>query len=125
MKENIIKEKSYNFALSIISVCKDLNKNYEYVLSNQLLSAGTSIGANVREAQSAESSKDFIHKLSISLKESREVDYWLHLLRDSNTIPKLNANQLIKENEEIFKILAKIIVTMKKKTSNSSIRSQN
>ena len=115
MKKNVIREKSYNFALSVILLCKDLNKNHEYLFSKQLFRSGTSIGANIRESQSAESTKDFIHKLTISLKESREVDYWLHLLKDSNTYSKERIDQLILENIEISKILARIIITMKKK----------
>lgn len=80
MSESILKEKSYKFALRIVKLNKYLNEEKrEYVLSKQILRSGTSIGANVVEANRAESTADFIHKLSISLKESFETEYWLNL----------------------------------------------
>jgi four helix bundle protein len=84
MKESVLKTKSYQFALEIISTYKELTLKKEYILSKQLLRSGTSIGANIREANNAQSKADFIHKLSISLKESDETDYWLDLLKDSS-----------------------------------------
>ena len=81
---NILKEKSFDLALSIIQISKDLQTKNEYVLSKQLLRSGTAIGALVRESQNAESSKDFIHKLSIAQKECDETLYWLELLFKSN-----------------------------------------
>lgn len=87
MKENVIKNKSYSFAICIINLYKFLIENKrEFVLSKQLLRSGTSIGAHVREAEHAESKADFIHKLSIALKESNETCYWLQLLADTNYI---------------------------------------
>ena len=77
MKESVLKTKSYQFALEIISIYKELALKKEFILSKQLLRYGTSIGANIREATNAQSKADFIHKLSISLKESDETDYWL------------------------------------------------
>lgn len=114
MKENIIRNKSYQFSLEIIKVCELLENHKAYVLSNQLLKSGTSIGANVRESQSAESKKDFIHKLSIALKESRETDYWLNLLKDSYKLPLNEVAPLIESNNELQKILAKILLSSKK-----------
>jgi four helix bundle protein len=83
-KENIIRDKSYSFALKIIDTYKFLiHEKKEYVLSKQLLRSGTSIGANVNEALEGQSRADFTHKLAISLKEARETQYWLCLLQDS------------------------------------------
>ena len=84
MNKNIVKEKSYHFALSIIKLCHKLKNNREFELANQLLRSGTSIGANIEEAIAGQSRKDFISKMSIALKEARETNYWLRLLRDSN-----------------------------------------
>ena len=81
---NILKEKSFDLALNIIQISKDLQNKNEYVLSKQLLRSGTAIGALVRESQNAESSKDCIHKLSIAQKECDETLYWLELLFKSN-----------------------------------------
>ena len=86
-KPNIIKEKSYSFALSVIAAYKMLASDKEYVLSKQLLRSGTSIGANIEEALQAQSKADFIHKLSIAQKEAFEANYWLRLLRDSSFLP--------------------------------------
>ena len=82
-KKNIIKEKSYHFAIEIVNLYKILCDRKEFVLSKQLLRSGTSIGANVRESEHAQSKADFIHKLSIALKEANETEYWLDLLFES------------------------------------------
>ncbi len=112
--ENIILVKSYEFALKIIHLYKDLIYNQkEYVLSKQILKSGTSIGANSEEASGAQSKKDFIAKFSIAYKESRETNYWLRLLRDSEIIERESANNLISECEEIQKILTSILKTSK------------
>ncbi len=86
MKENIIKEKSFDFALSIIKLYQELVGVKEYVLSKQLLRSATSIGANVEEASAAISRKDFIAKMSIASKEARETRYWLLLLQRSQLV---------------------------------------
>jgi len=89
MKENVIKDKSFDFALRIINLYKYLSEEKkEYVLSKQLLRSGTSVGANIRESEHAESKNDFIHKLSISLKEANESHYWIELLYKSDYIKK-------------------------------------
>lgn len=114
MKENIIKNKSFDFALSIVKLYKyliDLKK--EYVISKQLLRSGTAIGALVRESEHAESKADFIHKLSISLKEANESDYWLELLFRSNYIDEKQFNAYKIDIEEILKLLVSIIKTSK------------
>jgi four helix bundle protein len=121
-KENIIITKTYAFALEIVFVYKELSKKNEYVLSKQLLRAGTSIGANVHEAVASESKKDFIHKLGIGLKEARECTYWLQLLKDSQYIDVQHFETLIKNCNEIIKILNSIILTTKERylKNNSS-----
>ena len=83
---NLIKEKSYSFALLIIDLYKFLIKKGEFVLSKQMLRSGTSIGANIEEAQVSQSRKDFLSKISIASKEARETLYWLRLLKESNLI---------------------------------------
>ncbi len=84
MKENIVKEKSYQFALDVIQAYRLLGEEHkEYILSKQLLRSGTSIGANVEEALAASSRKDFSYKMSIACREARETLYWLRLLNDS------------------------------------------
>lgn len=83
-KSNLVKDKSYQFALEIISLCGQMKDQREYVLPKQLLRSGTSIGANVAEATAAQSRKDFAAKMSISSKEARETHYWLRLLKDSS-----------------------------------------
>jgi four helix bundle protein len=93
-KENIVVKKSYAFALSVIQLYKQLVEKKEYVLSKQILRSGTSVGANINEAISGESKKDFIHKLGISVKEARETSYWLNLLKDSDYIAPDDFNRL-------------------------------
>jgi len=116
-KENksIIADKAYAFALQIISVYKELKKENEFVLSKQILRSGTSIGANVNEAISAISKKDFVFKLSISLKEARETKYWLNLLKDSDFISQEIFNKSNNDCEELIKILSSIILTTKQR----------
>ena len=113
MKESVLKTKSYQFALEIISTYKELTLKKEYILSKQLLRSGTSIGANIREANNAQSKADFIHKLSISLKESDETDYWLDLLKDSSFITKEIHLKLNFQNREINRMLISSIKTLK------------
>lgn len=94
MKENILKDKSFNFAIRIVNLYKFLKKEHgEYILSQQLIRSGTSIGAIVREAEHAESIKDFVHKLSIGLKEANESKYWLDLLFATELITKKCTNR--------------------------------
>ena len=114
-KKNIIKEKSYKFALDIIKIYQQMIKQNEFILSKQLVRCGTSIGANTEEATAAQSRKDFISKMSISSKEARETNYWLRLLRDSQLCEGIDYTDLIKESEEIIKILTSIVKTAKPK----------
>jgi len=111
VKDNPVKDKSFQFALEIISLYKYLTtQKNDYVLSNQLLRSGTSIGANIEEALSSQSKKEFIEKLNISLKEARETSYWLRLVNASGYIQK---NDLIEKSEELSKILTSIIISTK------------
>jgi four helix bundle protein len=112
-KENIILDKSFQFALEIINFAEILNANKKFLLSNQLFRCGTSIGANIREAQHAESPADFIHKLKISAKEAEETEYWLLLCKHSNHYP--TNEKLISDLKEIQKIMTKIIHTTRNK----------
>ena len=111
-KKNVIVELSYKFALDIISYTEVLEEKKKYKLSNQLFNSGTSIGANVREAQNAESKSDFIHKMKIAVKESDETDFWLSLCVDSKNYP--DPGDLKERNISISKILSKIISSSKK-----------
>ena len=113
MKNEIV-ELSFNFALNIIELYKFLKNNNEFVLSKQVLRSGTSIGANISEAQAAQSKRDFISKMSISLKEAWETRYWIKLLEKSNYLLGYNNLSIIKnEIESIINILTKIIKTSK------------
>lgn len=115
MKENVVKNKSFDFALRIIKLYKYLcNEKKEFVMSKQLLRSGTSIGANIREAEHAQSKADFIYKLSISLKEANETDYWLELLSKSNYINESEYFSLKNDIDEILKLLISIVKTSKK-----------
>jgi len=113
-KDNVIQAKSYDFALRIVLFVKNLQKDQkEFVLTKQLLRSGTSIGANIEEALQGQSRKDFIAKLSISLKENHETRFWLRLLKDSQIAPEIDIDDLLQELEEIKRILTAIIKTSK------------
>ena len=114
-KPNIIKDKTYEFALEIIFLYKKMRGQNEFIFSKQVIRSGTSIGANVEEAIAAQSRKDFISKMSISSKEARETNYWLRLLRDSNLCEGIDYTELIKDSEEIIKILTSIVKTTQKR----------
>ena len=111
-KENIIVKLSFEFALKIIVFAEKLEEQRKYVIARQILKAGTSIGANIREAQNAESKPDFIHKLKISAKETNELEYWLLLCESSENYP--TSEYLLPDLKEIIKILSKIIATSKR-----------
>ncbi len=112
--DNIIKTKSFEFAKEIVYLYKVLADGKEFVISKQILRSGTSIGANVREAEYAQSKADFIHKMSIALKEANETEYWLDLLFETQFVP-LEIYQNIKNKiVEILKLLVSIINTSKK-----------
>jgi len=113
-EDNVIKNKSYNFAIRIVELYKYLkNSKREFTLSRQILRAGTSIGANIEEAIGGQSKKDFISKLSIAYKESRETNYWLRILKDTNYITAEEFQSIIIDLNEIQKLLVTIIKTSK------------
>lgn len=116
MKENIIAEKTFDFALNIINVYINLKKENEFVLSKQLLKSATSFGANVEESIAAQSKNDFISKLSIACKEARETRYWLRLYDKSN-LTSICMKKQLEEIEHIINILTKIIKTSKDNNS--------
>jgi four helix bundle protein len=114
MKENVIKGKSFAFALRIVKLYQFLcDAKKEYVLSKQVLRSGTSIGANVRESEHGQSKADFIHKISIALKEANETDYWLELLFQSGYLEEEMYLSIKQDCEEILKILTAIVKTSK------------
>ncbi|MGN0309566.1 MAG: four helix bundle protein [Bacteroides sp.] len=114
---NILDQKSVAFALRIIKAYKFLtNEKQEFIMSKQLLRSGTAIGALVREAEFAESKNDFIHKLSIALKEANETDYWLTLLHESGYINDDSFCSIQSDNKELIKLLVSIIKTSKRKS---------
>jgi four helix bundle protein len=107
-KPNIIVDKTFNFSKEIIKLYIDLKDEKVYELASQLFRSGTSIGANVEEAQAAQSKKDFIAKMCISAKEARETRYWLKLI-DETHISKKDVKSFLVEINEIINILTKII----------------
>ena len=121
-KQNIIKEKTFAFALRVIKMYNFLKENKkEFILSKQLLRSGTSIGAMVREAINAETLKDFIHKLSIAQKECDETCYWLELLKEANYISEKEFISIYDDALELLKIIRSIIIKSKQKlTANNS-----
>ena len=120
-KKNVIQEKSFAFALRIIRLYKYLqNQHKEFVLSRQILRSGTSIGANVREAQNAESIADFIHKLGIAQKEADETMYWLELLEKSDYLKEDEVQSIHTDCNELLKILRSIIITTRQKQQQAT-----
>lgn len=117
--DNIVLVKSMDFAVRIVKLYKYLTcEKKENVLSKQLLRSGTSIGANLHEAEEAFSEKEFQFKVSIALKESRETEYWLQLLFRTEYINESQYNSINNDCEEILKILVKILKTLNSKQSN-------
>ena len=114
MKENVLRDKAFNFALRIVKLYQYLaNEKKEFVISKQVLRSGTSIGANIEEANQAQSKTDFIHKFSISQKESFETHYWIRILRESEFLNKKLADSLLEDCEEIQKLITSSIKTAK------------
>ena len=115
MEDSPIRTKSYALALRIVHLCHFLvQEKREYVMSRQLLKSGTSVGANIEDAQQGQSRRDFASKCAIALKEGYETRYWLRLLRDSQYIRDIEANDLIRETDEVIKMLVSSIRTVKK-----------
>lgn len=116
-----IQERTLQFAVRVVKLCRFLEKQggVARVLYKQLIRSGTSIGANVREAQSAQRDRDFLHKLEIALKEARETEYWFLVLAQSEVVKEQNIKALQQESSEIIKILVAITKKLKKKVRHS------
>lgn len=121
MNENTVKFKSFKLALEVIKNYKEITLDHrEFVLSKQFLRSGTAVGALIREAENAESKKDFIHKLSISLKEANETDYWIELIYQSEYFNRENYLNLKSSNSELIRMLTSIIKTTKNNLKQAS-----
>jgi len=118
---NIIANKSYDFAIRIIILYKYLSEvKREFVLSKQLLRSGTSIGAQIREAEHAQSSADFVHKMSIALKEANETEYWISLLKDTGFITQQEYKSINDDCSEVLRLLIAIVRTTKNKLKKNN-----
>lgn len=122
-KENLIVKLTFQFALDIVKFCEILESNRKFTVANQLIRSGTSIGANVREAQNAESKADFIHKLKIAAKEAEETEYWLEICEQSENYP--NCKELLNQILSIKKVFSKIIASSKSSTNHRISTSTN
>ncbi|MEQ1827607.1 MAG: four helix bundle protein [Pirellula sp.] len=120
MKENnVVREKSYAFAVRIVKAGRHLvDEKKEYVLSKQLLRSGTSIGANVEEAIGGQSGKDFFAQLSIAYKEARETHYWIRLLSDTEFLTTNQSESLLKDADELLKIIGSILKSLREQQQN-------
>jgi four helix bundle protein len=113
-KVNVIKDKSFAFAVRVVNACKHLTlERKEYVMSKQLLRSGTAVGALYREAEQAESKADFVHKLGIAQKECNETLYWLELLHATGYLEKEGFESLFSDAQELIKLLTSILKTSK------------
>jgi four helix bundle protein len=122
VKTSIVKDKSYHFALAIIRLGRSLREKKEYEIATQLLRAGTGIGANVEEALAGVSRADFSAKMAIASKEARETHYWLRLLRDSKTLSAESIGPLLKEAEDLIRILTAIVKTSRTPTLTQNLK---
>jgi len=129
MTESIVKNKSYDFALRIIKLYLFLTDKKHFEIANQIVRAGTSIGANIEEVIAGFSRKDFTAKMSITSKEVRETHYWLRLIRDSGLVRVNQVKYLVSESETLVKILASIVKTSsntgKITTKNQKLKTKN
>ena len=112
-KENLIVKLTFEFAIEIIGFSEEIRKSNRFEMASQIFKSGTSIGANIREAQNAESKADFIHKFKISAKETDELHFWLELCKSSEFYPTPN-EELFKKLQSINLIISKIISSSKK-----------
>lgn len=118
MKDSILRTKSKEFAKDIVFLCRGLKANkVEFALINQLLRSGTSVGANIHEAQYAQGKKDFISKMEIALKECNESDYWVELLFETNSISENDFQRFRNQIIEIRRMLVSSVTTLKNKDS--------
>ncbi len=112
-KENLIVRLTFELAIEVVKFSEEIRKNNRFEMASQIFRSGTSIGANIREAQNAESKRDFIHKFKISAKEADELEYWLELCKASEFYPNPN-EKLLKNLKSVILIISKIISTSKK-----------
>lgn len=117
LKSNAVREKSYAFAINAIGLARLLRNNHEYELAGQFLRCGTSIGANIEEAQSGISRPDFIAKMAIASKEARETLYWLRLIRDARLLADDQIAPCLREVQELVRLLTAIVKTSQKSKS--------
>ncbi len=121
MKENVIAEKSFRFAVRIVKLGQFLtNEKKEFILSRQIIKSGTSIGANIEEADGGQSKADFIAKCQISYKEAKETKYWIRLLEETGYINPPLSNSLLNDCQEIIRIIQSIL-----KTTKENLRNEN
>ena len=118
-KNNVLKEKSFSFALEIVRAYKSLHEKKEFVLSKQVLRSGTAMGALVRESENAASPKDFLNKLTVALKEADETQYWLELLFHSGFITNEDFNILNDHCNELISILVASVKTVKSRLNST------
>ena len=119
MKENIVKDKSFKFAVRVVKLYKYLvDEKREFVLAKQMLRSGTAVGAMVREAEHAESKLDFIHKMAIAQKEINETLYWLELLKTTDYLNEEQYSSINNDAIEIIKLITSIIKTTKTLINN-------
>jgi four helix bundle protein len=113
-KENLILDKSFAFAVRVVNCCKFIQTNHqEYILTKQVLRSGTAIGALAREAMHGESKKDFIHKMSIALKEANETEYWIELLHKTEYLEERTYASIVSDLKDVKNILIAIVKTTK------------
>lgn len=117
-KNNIVMNKSFDFAIDIIELYKTLKSKNEFVISKQLLRSGTSIGANIEEANAAQTKKDFVTKMSLASKEARETRYWLQLLNKSKLVDH-NYENYLNKIDELIRIITSIVKTAQSNLSNN------
>lgn len=129
MKDSIVKNKSYAFAVNVVRLARELRQRHEFELSKQVLRAGTSIGANIEEALAGVSRRDFIAKMSIASKEARETHYWLRLIQDSESIASSAVVPMLRDVEELLRILTAIVKTSQngavQETKHSKLKTKN
>lgn len=117
MSKSILKEKSYAFAIRVVKMSQYLQEEKrEYILSKQVLRSGTAIGALIREAEFGQSRADFVSKMSISLKEANETDYWLNLLKDTEYLEKEHFESIAQDCKELIAMLVSTVKTIKTKS---------
>lgn len=110
MKANPLLDRSFDFAVQIVHLCRNLSAKKEYIISRQLLKSGTSVGANIEEAMAAASKRDFAYRMSVACRECRETRYWLRLIHATSML-EVDLHATIDESTELIKILTKIVKT--------------